>query len=239
MRKLAYLLLFAGLASLALIGGLGLLAGVFWQAEMINPFRPQILLVAALGLIASLMLKDSRAVMLAMAVLGLSALPMATRLLIMQCLPAQATEAQKALSIVCANVLFENRKFDHVIAMVKRENPDFFVAVETSPPWLEGLKPLEKQYPYRMAPDLGIFGISIYDKKPFHGRIERIGPTEMPLARVQFDDITLIVAHPMPPARQRLARDNAYYLDILAQLIKATSGKVYCRRRSEYNPVVA
>lgn len=151
---------------------------------------------------------------------------MAERLIAMQHLPAPSAIAQNRLSIISANVLCDNREFERVITMVRRENPDIFVAVETSPPWRDGLSPLRALYPYRMTPDLGIFGLSVYAKRPFTAHIERIGRSGMPLAELHFDDLTLFVAHPMPPATKGLTQENTHYLETLARRVKATPGKV-------------
>lgn len=226
MRNGVRLCLAIGLTGIVLVSIAGLLAPVLWQGEMINPFRPQILVVTLLALAASLLLRNKPLISLAIAVVALNALPMAERLIAMQRLPAPAAASQNRISLVSANVLCDNRDFERVMTMVRRENPDIFVAVETSPAWLDGLKPLEKLYPYRMTPDLGIFGLSVYAKRPFTAHIEHIGQSGMPLAELHFDDLTLFVAHPMPPATKRLTQENTTYLEILARRVRATPGKV-------------
>jgi endonuclease/exonuclease/phosphatase (EEP) superfamily protein YafD len=226
MRNLGRTFLTAGFIGIALVGLGGLLAPFFWQGEMINPFRPQILLMSGIALAASLLLHDKRLTGLGLAVMALNAFPMAERLLMMQRLPAPAVEAQNKVSIISANVLCDNRQFDRVIAMIRRENPDIFVAVETSPAWLDGLKPLENLYPYRMTPNLGIFGLSVYAKEPFTAHVDHIGRAEMPLAELHFDDMTLLVAHPMPPVAMQLAQENKQYLEVLARRVKETPGHV-------------
>ncbi len=129
------------------MGIAGLFAPVLWQGEMINPFRPQILVATLTALAASILLRDKLLVNLAIVVMTLNALPMGGRFITMQRLPAPAGEAHNRISIVSANVLCDNREFERVMTMVRRENPDIFVAVETSPPWLDGLKPLKPLYP--------------------------------------------------------------------------------------------
>ncbi|CAL4867602.1 hypothetical protein MMA231_01861 [Asticcacaulis sp. MM231] len=226
MRNRVRLCLSIGLAGIALVGVAGLFAPVLWQGEMINPFRPQILAASLTTLAASILLRDKLLINLAIVVMTLNALPMGERFITMQRLPAPAGEVHNRISIVSANVLYDNYEFERIMTMVRRENPDIFVAVETSPPWLYGLKPLRTLYPYRMTPDLGIFGMSVYAKRPFKAHIEHVGRSDMPLAKLHFDDLTLFVAHPMPPATKRLTQENTHYLEILAERVKATPGNV-------------
>lgn len=77
MRNGVRLCLAIGLTGIVLVSIAGLLAPVLWQGEMINPFRPQILVVTLLVLAASLLLRDKPLISLAIAVVALNAFPMA------------------------------------------------------------------------------------------------------------------------------------------------------------------
>lgn len=72
MRNGFRLCLAIGLTGIALVGLAGLLAPVLWQGEMINPFRPLILLVTLLALAPPLLLRDKVLISLALAVMALT-----------------------------------------------------------------------------------------------------------------------------------------------------------------------
>ncbi len=218
------------LFALALTGGLmislmGLLSFAAWQGDMITPFRLQLLLCAVTAFGLSFYLRDKRLSILAAVTLASALIPVAVRLCDLRRLPA-ASAGDQSLSLISTNVLCDNRHYDRVLAMVEREHPDVLVAVETSPAWIKGLRPLETHYRYTLTPDIGIFGISVYARQAFTARMDRIGRARMPLAELHFKDFTLFVVHPMPPGSQKLVTENRLYLNILSERIRATQGRI-------------
>ncbi len=151
--------------------------------------------------------------MLAGVVVAANALPMAVRLLD---LPARAVGTGKPVSLVFSNVLCDNRQFGRVITMAWAQDADVFAAAETSPPWLNQLPALAAKYPYSFAPDVGIFGVAVFAKRPFTAELYRVGKHRMAMVRAEFSDYVLYVAHPVPPASAGLSEDNRIYIEALA-----------------------
>jgi vancomycin resistance protein VanJ len=217
---------FAGLSVLIGVNCLALLAPWIWQGEMINPFRLQILLVATLGLGFSLWLRRMVLIILAAMTFILSALPVGLALIHQAHVSKTVAPHQGQLSLVSVNVLCDNYDHQAVLNMARTQNADLLVAIETSPHWIKGLEPLKALYPYSYSPDKGIFGISLYAKQPFTGRLIGVSGTPTAIMIAEFDRFVVIAAHPMPPATARLTQYNRVYLQKLARLIQAQTKPV-------------
>jgi endonuclease/exonuclease/phosphatase (EEP) superfamily protein YafD len=191
-----------------------------WQSDMVTPFRLQMLLAAvALALLTMLFRRRSLYVLAAVALAG-DLGPIAERLMAQHVLPARGEG--RAVSVLFANVLCDNRQFDRVPALVRSEAPDLFIASETTPEWMTHLDRLKDRYPYRFYAGPGIFGIAAFARRPFVARVLRVGRHRMPLGQLEFDDMVVLVAHPQPPARRGLTAENRAYLDTLALLARAS-----------------
>lgn len=209
---------------------LGLLFGLValwphWPGDMIAAFRLQLLILALVGFAISLSLKRRWIVGFAAIVLMLHALPMGARLIQRASLP-ETMQTGRKVSLVFSNVLADNRSYDKVLALVEAEDADIIAAAETSPEWIGALSELKSIYPYSYAPDVGVFGVALYAKRPFKAEIARIGRYNMTLMRADFSDFIVYVAHPMPPASPTLAEDNKLYLDDLAARISSETKPV-------------
>jgi endonuclease/exonuclease/phosphatase (EEP) superfamily protein YafD len=221
MKYLWHGLLGAALIALLCAEAAALAGPWLWQSDMVAPFRLHLALAAiALGL---LIVPFRQRWLFALAALALAGAlgPVAERMITRQNLPAHAQG--RAVSIVSSNVLCDNRQFDRVLAMVRVEAPDLFIATETTPEWIAHLDALkERRYPYRFYAGPGFFGIAAYARKPFVAQVFRIGRRKIPLGRLEFDDMVVLVGHSMPPVRARLAAENREYLETLARLAEAS-----------------
>ena len=218
-RLLAWML---GVALIALFGSevVALASQWLWQSDMITPFRLQMFLGAvALALLTIPFRRPSLYALAAVVLIG-DLGPIAQRLIVRHTLPAHAQG--HAVSVVFSNVLCDNRQFDRVPAMVRAQAPDLFIASETTPEWMMHLDTLKDRYPYRFYAGPGIFGIAAYARRPFTARVLRIGRHQMPLGRLEFDDMVVFVAHPQPPTRRGLTAENRAYLETLARLVEAS-----------------
>lgn len=216
-------------AALRVVAALGLLAllGISlvplvgaWPGDMIAPFRLQLAIAALLGLGVAVALRGRWVIGLASVAMVASVLPMAVRVIDRPVLAE--TASGRAVSLVFSNVLADNREYGKVTALARSQDGDIFAAAETTLEWVAALDELKDWYPHSFAPtDLGVFGVALYAKRPFVGTIERLGRRGLPLLRADFGDMVVYVAHPMPPASQRLTVDNREYLARLAELVGA------------------
>lgn len=191
---------------------------------MVTPFRLQMLLVAVALALLTMMFRQRGLYALAAVVLVGDLGPTAERLMARHTLPTRAKG--RAVSVLFSNVLCDNRQFDSVPAMVRTQAPDLFIASETTPEWMTHLDTLKDRYPYRFYAGPGIFGIAAYSRRPFVAQVLRIGRHQMPLGRLEFDDMVVLVAHPQPPARRGLTAENRAYLETLARLAQASTKPV-------------
>lgn len=216
-------------AALRLVTAIGLVAllvlsmlPVFtvWPGDMIAPFRLQLATAALVGFCLALAFRRWRLVVLAGIALAATLVPMAMRLVDRPTLPESG--AGHPISLVFANVLFENRQFERLAALARAEDSDIFAAAETTAEWVTELDRLKDRYPHSFAStDLGAFGLALYAKRPFSATLERAGTRGLPLIRADFGDMVVFVVHPMPPASERLTRDNREYLEAAAKLLQA------------------
>ena len=203
---------------LCLLGVLAASLGGFlgdWPADMLTPFRVQLLLCGIVGLAVAVALRRRWLIGLgALAVLA-NATPMAVRLIERPVLPADA--GGRHVSLVFANVLCDNRQFDRVVRLALDQNADLFAAAETTGDWVDHLDALHDLYPFHVAPKtLGPFGIALYAKRPFTADIVPTGSRGMQLLRAEFADRVVYVVHTMPPANPTLSADNRAYIETLA-----------------------
>lgn len=215
-----------GAALIVLLGAEGVaLAGPWlWQGDMVTPFRVHMLLAATVLAALTMAFRQRCLHALAVAALVGALGPVAERLMVRHSLPARGPG--DSVSVVFANVLCDNRHYDRVTAMVRAEAPDLFVASETTPAWIAHLDTLGDRYPYRFHAGPGVFGIAAYARRPFTARVFRIGRRHLPLGRLEFADMVVLVAHPQPPARRGLAAENRAYLAALARLAQTSTKPV-------------
>jgi len=191
-----------------------------WPGDMIAPFRVQLAIAALVGFGLALALRRLRIVVLAGVALAAMLVPMAMRLVDRPTLAESG--AGRTISLVFANVLLDNRQYDRVVALARAQDSDIFAAAETTAEWVTELDRLKDRYPHSFAPtDLGGFGVAFYAKRPFSATLERAGTRKLPLIRADFGDMVVFVVHPMPPASERLTRDNREYLEAVAKLVAA------------------
>lgn len=79
----------------------------------------------------------------------------------------EQTDADRTVSILCANVLTPNRNADALIDIVHNARPDLLITLETDLWWQEHLAPLEKDYPHCVKWPLdNLFGMHLYSRLP-------------------------------------------------------------------------
>jgi endonuclease/exonuclease/phosphatase (EEP) superfamily protein YafD len=115
------------------------------------------------------------------------------------------------LKLMQLNLLLDNQAHEQVVRLIQKERPDIISLEEVRAHWVQGLKPIEKDYPYRfIQPDIFAFGIALYSKYPltqthieYFGSANAYSPTSFPSISAQIildhQPISLLVTHPVPP----------------------------------------
>ncbi len=113
----------------------------------------------------------------------------------------------KKLSLITANVLQTNENYDDFLSFVESHNPDFVLVMEADHKWDEGLKPMEKDYPYTVKATLdNLYGMQLYSKMEIKdSEIEYLVEKDVPsihckLKFTEHNDIWLHCVHPAPPS---------------------------------------
>lgn len=143
---------------------------------------------------------------------------------------SSSAAAGKTFRAVCANVHTSNRAHEKVIALAAEYKPDFLILIEVNRRWVEAMKPLEADYPYRIAePSEDNFGMAFYSRiKPVTGEIMTAGSLPIPFLRAKFTagskSFTLYGAHPLPPISPDYFRYRNDQLDSMAAAIAREGG---------------
>ena len=122
---------------------------------------------------------------------------------------ASTRHVQRTIALVFANVLMTNRDSDELLAIIREEDPDIVLAVETDGWWERELDVLAETHPHVVRqPQNDTYGMLLYSRlelvKP---KVEFLIEPDVPSihALVKLRDGTLVelhCLHPRPPAPQ-------------------------------------
>lgn len=120
--------------------------------------------------------------------------------------PEQINENQQ-ISLLVANVLTPNHKYHLLLEQINRLQPDVVLTLETDQVWQEALKPIEADYPYRVAvPQDNLYGMHLYSRLPLADtEVKFILSDETPSIHTTIRlrsglDVQLYCLHPKPPS---------------------------------------
>lgn len=126
------------------------------------------------------------------------------------------------LRLLCANVQCGNRNVGRLLEIVSVADPDIILAVEPDNWWQEGLRPLEKNYPYRVEYPLGnTYGMLLYS------RLQLLSPEIRFLVQPDIPSIHALVrlrngslcglhcVHPRPPVPPQHERSTERDAELL------------------------
>lgn len=112
----------------------------------------------------------------------------------------------KAVKIISVNVFQENNRYDLLVDMVQKVNPDLLLTVETDKKWENGLKSIEKYYPYRVQVPLdNTYGMHLYSKlEVIEHKVHYFVSNNLPCIECEIKTkdnhtFTLFGVHPPPP----------------------------------------
>jgi endonuclease/exonuclease/phosphatase (EEP) superfamily protein YafD len=109
--------------------------------------------------------------------------------------------------IMSANILMTNRRVEDLLRIVRAEQPDVLVTLETNTWWEQKLAVLESDYPHRLqCPLENLYGMHLYSRFPLEDpKIQFLVEDEVPsmhllLALESGRRIELHCLHPAPPS---------------------------------------
>ena len=114
---------------------------------------------------------------------------------------------EQQISLLVANVLTPNHKHHLLLEQIDRLQPDVVLTLETDQIWQEALKPIEADYPYRVAvPQDNLYGMHLYSRLPLADtEVKFILSDETPSIHTTIRlrsglDVQLYCLHPKPPS---------------------------------------
>ena len=114
---------------------------------------------------------------------------------------------EQQISLLVANVLTPNHKHHLLLEQIDRLQPDVVLTLETDQVWQEALKPIEADYPYRVAvPQDNLYGMHLYSRLPLADtEVKFILSDETPSIHATIRlrsglNVQLYCLHPKPPS---------------------------------------
>ena len=114
---------------------------------------------------------------------------------------------EQQISLLVANVLTPNHKYHLLLEQIDRLQPDVVLTLETDQIWQEALKPIEADYPYRVAvPQDNLYGMHLYSRLPLADtEVKFILSDETPSIHATIRlrsglSVQLYCLHPKPPS---------------------------------------
>jgi endonuclease/exonuclease/phosphatase (EEP) superfamily protein YafD len=74
-------------------------------------------------------------------------------------------DVERQISVLVSNVLTTNTKYDKLIKLIIRENPDMVLTLESDKVWEKELQTIEEEYPHTIKiPQKNLYGMHLYSK---------------------------------------------------------------------------
>jgi endonuclease/exonuclease/phosphatase (EEP) superfamily protein YafD len=112
-----------------------------------------------------------------------------------------------SIKIMTANVLMTNKNVEKLVLLIKENEPDILVTLETNYWWQTQLKVIENDYPYRMScPQENLYGMHVYSRYVLsESKTEFLVEDDIPsmhtlLTLPSGQNIRMHFLHPAPPS---------------------------------------
>jgi endonuclease/exonuclease/phosphatase (EEP) superfamily protein YafD len=147
---------------------------------------------------------------------------------------AKTVAPKKHFSLLIFNVFQDNRKVTLCVDVIKKNNPDLVLLVETDTWWKSQLdQNLNELYPYQLGAALdNTYGMMLYSKFPLHNsEVRYLVDKEIPSIRTLIklpsgEFFKLYGLHPQPPVPQENPRSTERDAEILLVGKEAKRSKI-------------
>jgi endonuclease/exonuclease/phosphatase (EEP) superfamily protein YafD len=214
-------------AAVCLLTLLGFLGRLWWFFDLASHFRGQYLLILVLSSLIFLLGKQPAAAGGA-AAFALINLAFVAPLYIRSVPPVEDVQ----IRLLLLNVLQRNDHYEDVRSLIRSEQPDIIVLVETNQKWLSELSEFESIYPYSQTkPREDNYGVALFSRAPIQeAEIRYFGEAGVPsvVAHLLIDKypLTVIGTHPPPPKGALNSAFRNQQMDALAEFVMGQSGEV-------------
>jgi endonuclease/exonuclease/phosphatase (EEP) superfamily protein YafD len=217
-KRVAIVVLSACAVALALVSALPFVAGHTWLVEIASHFRVQYLAVSVLIAVGLAVLGCRHRAVAMLPIAAINALVVAPHALPQ----AQAVVEGPSLKLLIVNLAADNHRFEDLLTIVAREQPDIAVLAEFTPHAAAALRPLRAHLQYsREIARVDAWGIALLSRLPIEdARIFDLGDTPAIDARLSGPqgEVRLLGVHLLPPTTARWFAARNAQLDALAAL---------------------
>jgi endonuclease/exonuclease/phosphatase (EEP) superfamily protein YafD len=203
--------------------------GLWWRFDLTANFRLQYFICLLVALIVFLIGKK----WLWAAVAGVFALVNLLDILPAFIRPGKQSEpSAKSYTVLLANVLSSNKRYEEVRQLIRSTDPDIIAIVEATQAWMKELSLLGEEYPHVVSrPREDNFGIALFSRIPFQkSEIAQIGTAGVPtvVARIGVEnaELSVIATHPFPPTRKSTSGHRNRQLEELAEYARSVKGPI-------------
>jgi len=154
-----------------------------------------------------------------------------TRLASPQVVQSSTSDPDSRIRLLIANVLMDNRRADDFLALVRANNPDLMLAVETDAWWDGQLSALERDYPFSVRHPLeNTYGMHLFSKLELRSSqvrylVEDDVPSIHAGVRLRSGDwIDFHGVHPRPPRPSDDTEERDAELLIVGKEVAAKPG---------------
>jgi len=214
-------------AAVCLLTLLGFLGRLWWFFDLASHFRGQYFFILILSSVIFLLGKQPAAAGGA-AAFALINLAFVAPLYIHSTPSVEGVQTR----LLLLNVLQRNDHYEDVRSLIRSEQPDIIVLVETNQTWLDELSEFESIYPYSQSkPREDNYGVALLSRTPIReAEIRYFGEAGVPsvVAHLLFDKypLTVIGTHSPPPKGALNSAFRNQQLDALAEFSGEQSGEV-------------
>lgn len=148
--------------------------------------------------------------------------PIAPKQMLASATPNTTPNPESFLSIMVSNVYQFNRRADKCLRVIKKNEPDVVLLVETDVWWKEAVSQLEQHYKYKVLYPLdNTYGMLLYSKLPLKDtKIKFLIQDHIPSIHTKVvlrsgEQVQLYCIHPEPPAPGESVRTTERNAEIL------------------------
>ena len=134
--------------------------------------------------------------------------------------PSPNADPRDTVGLLVANVLMGNRNAEGLLRLIRKEDPDVILLLETDAWWTKSLESLERKYSRQVkVPQPDTYGMILYSRLPLRNvRVDYRLHREIPSIHAEVElptgkSFRLFCVHPRPPTEEDTDnRDGELYL---------------------------
>ncbi|MEM6885150.1 MAG: endonuclease/exonuclease/phosphatase family protein, partial [Verrucomicrobiota bacterium] len=219
----------ASVALVVLFIILGLFAEHFWVFDLFTHFQIQYAVCLLIAAVALLLLREKRWALAAFIFGVLMALKT-----VHYWLPYYNSEGSGKYRLLIYNVLTSNEQYEQVASYLHQSDADVILILEVNRKWIEQLKTLRANYPYRIEQSReDNFGILLLSRKEIlNGNVLSFTSNGIPsvsaeIALSENEVIHLIGTHPIPPLGQmHTEMRNRHLMNVVDHIVQMDASHV-------------